>query len=67
MTSPDLNDLMHTQEKLEWVTPKISLMYATDNQGVKGVCCALETVKTTARSASGSILIPIVMLTMSPS
>jgi hypothetical protein len=33
MTSPDLNDLMHTQEKLEWVTPKISLMKAETTDG----------------------------------
>jgi hypothetical protein len=26
MTSADRNDLMPAQEKLEWVTPKISLM-----------------------------------------
>jgi hypothetical protein len=26
MTSTDRNDLMPAQEKLEWVTPKISLM-----------------------------------------
>jgi hypothetical protein len=28
MTSTDRNDLMPAQEKLEWVTPKISLMVA---------------------------------------
>jgi hypothetical protein len=28
MTSVDRNDLMPAQEKLEWVTPKISLMDA---------------------------------------
>jgi hypothetical protein len=28
MTSADRNDLMPAQEKLEWVTPKISLMGA---------------------------------------
>jgi hypothetical protein len=27
------NDLMPAQEKLEWVTPKISLMEAGDTQG----------------------------------
>jgi len=30
MTSTDRNDLMPAQEKLEWVTPKISLMGAVD-------------------------------------
>ena len=30
MTSADRNDLMPPQEKLEWVTPKISLMGAGD-------------------------------------
>ncbi len=33
MTSTDGNDLMPTQEKLEWVTPKISLMDAGDTEG----------------------------------
>ena len=31
----DLNDLVPTQEKLEWVTPKISLMEAGDTEGSK--------------------------------
>ena len=30
-----LNDLMPAQEKLEWVTPKISLMDAGDTDGNK--------------------------------
>ena len=30
MTSTDRNDLMPAQEKLEWVTPKISLMVAEE-------------------------------------
>ena len=30
MTSADRNDLVPAQEKLEWVTPKISLMDAGD-------------------------------------
>ena len=30
MTSTDGNDFVPTQEKLEWVTPKISLMDAGD-------------------------------------
>ena len=33
MTSTDRNDLMPAQEKLEWVTPKISLMEAGDTAG----------------------------------
>ena len=33
MTSTDRNDLMPAQEKLEWVTPKISLMDAGDTEG----------------------------------
>ena len=33
MTSADRNDLMPAQEKLEWVTPKISLMGAEDTEG----------------------------------
>lgn len=33
MTSADRNDLMPAQEKLEWVTPKISLMVAEDTEG----------------------------------
>jgi hypothetical protein len=36
MTSTDRNDLMPAQEKLEWVTPKISLMDAGDTEGGKG-------------------------------
>ena len=35
MTSTDRNDLMPAQEKLEWVTPKISLMEAGDTDGTK--------------------------------
>ena len=35
MTSADRNDLMPAQEKLEWVTPKISLMEAGDTEGGK--------------------------------
>ena len=33
MTSNDGNDLTPDQEKLEWVTPKISLMDAGDTDG----------------------------------
>ena len=33
MTSADRNDLVPAQEKLEWVTPKISLMEAGDTRG----------------------------------
>ena len=34
-TSADRNDLMPAQEKLEWVTPKISLMVAEDTEAGK--------------------------------
>jgi hypothetical protein len=39
MTSTDRNDLMPAQEKLEWVTPKISLMEAgnTDGKDFNGI------------------------------
>jgi hypothetical protein len=33
MTSTDRNDLMPAQEKLEWVTPKISLMVSEETDG----------------------------------
>jgi hypothetical protein len=33
MTSTDRNDLVPAQEKLEWVTPKISLMGTGDTEG----------------------------------
>ncbi|WP_186524832.1 hypothetical protein [Synechococcus sp. SYN20] len=33
MTSADRNDDLVTHEKLEWVTPKISLMEAEDTEG----------------------------------
>jgi hypothetical protein len=36
MPTADRNDLMPAQEKLEWVTPKISLMDAGDTEGGKG-------------------------------
>ena len=36
MTSVERNDLMLAQEKLEWVTPKISLMDAGETVGTKG-------------------------------
>jgi hypothetical protein len=32
MTSADRHDLMPAQEKLEWVTPKISLMESVDTE-----------------------------------
>ena len=35
MTTADSNDLMPAQEKLEWVTPKISLMEAGDTDSTK--------------------------------
>jgi hypothetical protein len=36
MTSADRNDQMPAHEKLEWVTPKISLWKAGDTEGNKG-------------------------------
>ena len=33
MTTADRNDFVPAQEKLEWVTPKISLMDAGDTDG----------------------------------
>ena len=32
-TAADRNDLMPAQEKLEWVTPKITLMGAEETEG----------------------------------
>ena len=43
MTSADRNDLVPAQGKLEWVTPKISLMEAEDTEGGK-VTYVAETV-----------------------
>ena len=40
-TSADRNDLMPAQEKLEWVTPKISLMDAEETDGTK-ILLAIE-------------------------
>ena len=37
MTTSDRNDLVPVQEKLEWVTPKISLMVAEETDGNKVV------------------------------
>ena len=50
MTSADRNDLMPAQEKLEWVTPKISLMGAEDTEG--------KTLFTSENLKGGSILGP---------
>jgi hypothetical protein len=33
----ELNDLVPAQEKLEWITPKISLMVAGDTEGKVGI------------------------------
>ena len=40
MTYADRNYLMPAQEKLEWVTPNISLMDAGDTSGNKTANCA---------------------------
>ncbi len=42
MTSADRNDLMPAQEKLEWVTPKISLMDAGNTEGSAKIVGYLE-------------------------
>ena len=42
MMTNDLKSLVPAQEKLEWVTPKISLMGAGDTEGKSGFA-ALET------------------------
>jgi hypothetical protein len=42
MTTADRNDLMPAQEKLEWVTPKISLMDAGDTEGSGKMIAAKE-------------------------
>ena len=47
MTSADRNDLMPAQEKLEWVTPKISLMDAGDTEGVKALAGKEKTAPAT--------------------
>ena len=44
MTSADPNDLAPAQEKLEWVTPKISLMEAGDTAN-KPFYAAIEVSK----------------------
>ena len=43
-TAADRNDLMPAQEKLEWVTPKISLMEAGDTAN-KPFYAAIEVSK----------------------
>ena len=45
MTSADLNDLVPAQqEKLEWVTPKISLLEAGDTRSSKSVTGTYEAI-----------------------
>ena len=44
MTSADSNDLVPAHEKLEWVTPKISLMVAEDTAN-KPFYAAIEVSK----------------------
>jgi hypothetical protein len=43
MTSTDRNDLMPAQEKLEWVTPKISLIGSGDTDGKQTFDKEIET------------------------
>ena len=38
----ELNDLVPAQEKLGWVTPKISLMEAVDTEGNKAYVGGIE-------------------------
>jgi hypothetical protein len=42
----ELNDLVPAQEKLEWITPKISLMVAEDTEGkfayIRNEACVSE-------------------------
>ena len=45
MTTTDRNDLVLAQEKLEWVTPKISLMEAGDTAGSKALSLLNENNK----------------------
>jgi hypothetical protein len=50
MTSTDRNDLMPAQEKLEWVTPKISLMAGGETEANKSVPSATERNRDTGPS-----------------
>jgi hypothetical protein len=57
MTSTDRNDLMPAQEKLEWVTPKISLMGAGETDGIGKTLQGAETqiiLTTTVKSQGPS-------------
>ena len=53
MTSADLKDLVpaHAQEKLEWVTPKISLLDADDTDR-KVTTSEVETIRETHHGPS---------------
>jgi hypothetical protein len=55
VTSADRNDLMPGQEKLEWVTPKISLMEAEDTDGKR---MQLTEVTTFRRTGFGYLTNP---------
>ena len=55
MTSADLNDLVPAQEKLEWVTPKISLMEAVGTEGKPIKTAKPET--TTTHGPNGATLL----------
>ena len=52
MTSADRNDLMPPQEKLEWVTPKISLMGAGDTESGKVAFRLAQETRPTSGGAS---------------
>ena len=49
----DPNDLVPAQEKLEWVTPKISLMEAGDTDGNKIHDPIRELIKTCVQNCIG--------------
>jgi hypothetical protein len=55
MTTVDRNDLVPAQEKLEWVTPKISLMGAGDTSGGKGGVLAFGEWRDMHDSADGEL------------
>jgi hypothetical protein len=45
MTSADRNDPVPAKSKLEWVTPKISLMGAEETSGNKNTAACAEGIK----------------------
>jgi hypothetical protein len=53
MTTDDLSNLMPAQEKLEWVTPKISLMEMGATEDGKGAHLITETFHTLLKITAG--------------